>query len=64
MVVRLAATVLYMSPTFHRIFKTAYSKYASSLKETNRPFPSCREPHCESEAKCKVFHMKIGFVCI
>ena len=32
--------------------------------ENNRPFPSCFEPHYESEAKCKVFHMKIGFVCI
>lgn len=31
---------------------------------TNRPFPSCCEPHYESEAKCKTFHMKIGLVCI
>ena len=29
-----------------------------------RPFPSCREPTYESEAKCKTFQMKIGFVCI
>ena len=28
----------------------------------NRPFPSCCEPHYESEAKCKTFHMKINFV--
>ena len=27
----------------------------------NRPFPSCCEPHYESEAKCKVFIMKISF---
>ena len=27
----------------------------------NRPFPSCFEPHYESEAKCKVFVMKISF---
>ena len=27
----------------------------------NRPFPSCCEPHYESEAKCKVFNMKISF---
>ena len=27
----------------------------------NRPFPSCFEPHYESEAKCKVVVMKIGF---
>ena len=30
----------------------------------NRPFPSCFEPHYVSEAKCKVFHVKISFVCI
>ena len=30
----------------------------------NRPFPSCCEPHFESEATCKTFHMKISFVCI
>ena len=29
--------------------------------ENNRPFPSCCEPHFESEAKCKVFIMKISF---
>ena len=33
-------------------------------EERNRPFPSCCEPHYESEAKCKTFHMKINFVCI
>ena len=27
----------------------------------NRPFPSCFEPHYESEAKCKVFVMKSSF---
>ena len=27
----------------------------------NRPFPSCFEPHYESEAKCKIFAMKISF---
>ena len=27
----------------------------------NRPFPSCFEPHCESEAKCKGYIMKISF---
>ena len=25
------------------------------------PFPSCFEPHYESEAKCKVFVLKISF---
>ena len=28
----------------------------------NRPFPSCLEPHYESEAKCKASHVKITFV--
>ena len=32
-----------------------------NVKGTNRPFPSCRKPHYESEAKCKVFIMKISF---
>ena len=27
----------------------------------NRPFPSCFEPHYKSEARCKVFIMKISF---
>ena len=27
----------------------------------NRPFPSCFEPHSQSEAKCKTFHVKISF---
>ena len=35
-----------------------------SLVRLKRPFPSCYEPHYESEAKCKALHMKISFVCI
>ena len=31
------------------------------MKKDHRPFPSCFEPHYESEAKCKVFVMKISF---
>ena len=27
----------------------------------NRPFPSCFEPHCQSDAKCKFFVMKTSF---
>ena len=27
----------------------------------NKPFPSCFEPHYESDVKCKVFIMKISF---
>ena len=30
-------------------------------RDKNRPFPSYFEPHYESEAKCKVFVMKISF---
>ena len=30
-------------------------------KLSNRPFPSCFEPHYESKAKCKVFVMKYTF---
>ena len=30
-----------------------------SLIVENRPFPSCCEPHYESEAKGKAFHMQI-----
>ena len=29
--------------------------------EHNGPFLSCLEPHCECNAKCKVFHVKISF---
>ena len=32
-----------------------------TVKTENRPFPSCCEPHYESEAKCEVFVMKISF---
>ena len=35
--------------------------YLQSGEKINRPFPSCFEPHYESEAKCKVFVMKISF---
>ena len=31
------------------------------LKQNNRLFPSCFEPHYDSEAKCKVIIMKISF---
>ena len=32
-----------------------------SIAWDNRPFPGCFAPHYESEAKCKVFVMKISF---
>ena len=38
------------------------SPYLSSAEaEPNSAFPSCFEPHYESEAKYKVFIMKISF---
>ena len=43
------------------------SQFISSLTDSlnaevrNRPFPSCFEPRYKSEAKCKVFVMKISF---
>ena len=36
------------------------SKYRTK-ENRNRPFPSFFEPHYSSEAKCKVFIMKINF---
>ena len=29
------------------------------IENKNGPFPSCCEPHYESEARCTAFHMKI-----
>ena len=46
---------------------TARSTFSKWLCSTfiysyfNRPFPSCFEPHYESEAKSKVFVMEIGY---
>ena len=37
------------------------SRKIGSVAKPNRPLPSCFEPH-ESEAKCKVFVVKIGFL--
>ena len=34
--------------------KNAIKKETPSGDNSNRPFPSCFEPHCQSEAKCKV----------
>ena len=36
-------------------------KEETGRRDKNRPFPSCFEPHYESEAKCKVFVLKISF---
>ena len=41
-----------------------FTVYHLSPPGVKRPFPSCCEPHYESEAKCKAFHMKISFDCI
>ena len=40
---------------FIALFKSAV------IGQTNSPFPSCFEPHYESEAKYKVYVMKISF---
>ena len=36
------------------------ASHAIAKKSQNRLFPSCFEPHHESEAKCKIFIMKIS----
>ena len=42
--------------------KIRASLQTKSLRVTmNTPFPSCCEPHYESEAKCKPFNSKISF---
>ena len=43
---------------FHNYLSYEVKSYPNS--EINRPFQSCCEPHYESEAKCKAFHMKIS----
>ena len=35
-----------------------------AVHDCNRPFLSCCKSHSEREAKCRVFIMRIGFVCI
>ena len=40
--------------------KQSHNWFATSF---TRPFPSCFEPHYDSEAKYKAFHTKISFVC-
>ena len=45
----------------HALVQTLRLDFLFPLRKTNRPFLSCFEPHCESEAKCKVFVMKISF---
>ena len=45
-------------------WKYKFALFVQLRDYSNSPFPSCCEPHYESEAKCKTFHMKISFVCI
>ena len=46
----------------HTKLKEGNKMAAETLQlKTNRPFPSCCQPHYESKAKCKVFVMKISF---
>ena len=50
------------NPSVFCFLPTRITKFKfESENEMNRPFPSCFEPHYESEAKCKVFVMKISF---
>ena len=44
--------------------KPAAAPITAAFNVSYRPFPSCYEPHYESEAKCKAFHMKSSFICI
>ena len=32
------------------------------VKVVNRPFPSSKNPHFQSEAKCTTFHVKMSFI--
>ena len=43
------------------MIRTERDESLMGLSRLNRPFPSCFKPHYESEAKCKVFVMKIRF---
>ena len=45
-----------------KVFAMAEKQNSRDELHVNRPFPSFCEPHYESEAKCKTFHMKISFV--
>ena len=38
-----------------------FARVIHSLYSGNRRFPSCLEPHLESEATCRAFHLKIRF---
>ena len=58
----------YQSGHFNRVLRRL-KKFINQLTnrklfpiehDLNRPFRSCFEPHYESEAKCKVFIMKIS----
>ena len=44
--------------------KPAAAPMRAAFNVSNRPIPSSCEPHYESEAKCKDFHMKSSFICM
>ena len=66
-------SLLYLNPSqFREIYVLQAEVHLVALRagtkgdqrtSARRPFPSYCEPHYESEAKCKTFHMKIRFVC-
>ena len=41
--------------------KVLRKSHVCRKRNSNRPFPSCFEPHCKIEATCKVLIMKISF---
>ena len=43
------------------LMQTSLAKVSEAPHPRNKQFPSCFEPHYESEAKCKVCIMKISF---
>ena len=47
------------STSLHNVYIFTKNRY--EIQKVNRPFPSCFEPHYESEAKCKVFVKEISF---
>ena len=51
--------VICKSSNFHQARREGV--YLICNPPINSPFPSCCEPHYESEAKCKVFIMKMSF---
>ena len=50
-----------LNNALHLVYLKVLVNFPQALHQESRPFPSCFEPHYESEAKYKVFVMKISF---